>query len=189
MSNRHRINDGLRVSHIISAISAFPKRRALPGGCPSKARSRALAPTVELATGLADRRRAVRMCLPSTRPASLFGSPIPYLGLQIQPGGIIMRISGWSRLLFGTAAALVLEPCLPKPRPRLHRRHERSGAHRRQRNVRYQRRCPALYGLGNFIDQLVPNGDPLWGPDPCCLTFGPDENLYVSDPFNLGTSL
>jgi len=39
-------------------------------------------------------------------------------------------------------------------------------------------------GLGNFIDQLVPNGDPASGVQhPCCLTFGPDENLYVSDPF------
>lgn len=39
-------------------------------------------------------------------------------------------------------------------------------------------------GLGNFVDTLVPFGEPLSGVQhPCCLTFGPDENLYVSDPF------
>lgn len=37
-------------------------------------------------------------------------------------------------------------------------------------------------GLGRFIDRMVPEFDPVSGLTiPCCLTFGPDENLYVSN--------
>lgn len=38
-------------------------------------------------------------------------------------------------------------------------------------------------GLGAFIDRMVPANDPVSGLTvSCCLTFGPDENLYVSNP-------
>lgn len=38
-------------------------------------------------------------------------------------------------------------------------------------------------GLGTFIDKMVPSPDPVSGlVASCCLTFGPDENLYVSNP-------
>lgn len=37
-------------------------------------------------------------------------------------------------------------------------------------------------GAGDFIDNMVPQGTA--GLDgPCCATFGPDDNLYVSNPF------
>lgn len=37
-------------------------------------------------------------------------------------------------------------------------------------------------GAGRFIDAIVPLGTQGLGI-PCCVTFGPDDNLYVSDPF------
>jgi hypothetical protein len=38
-------------------------------------------------------------------------------------------------------------------------------------------------GRGAFIDNMVPVG--IAGLDvPCCMTFGPDENLYVSSPLD-----
>jgi len=40
-------------------------------------------------------------------------------------------------------------------------------------------------GLGAFIDKMIPVPDSISGLQiPCCLTFGPDENLYVSSPLS-----